>query len=120
MARGAERFTDITATVKDLSARMLAVRLRELEEAGRVDRVIVRLCPIRYQLTPRGWRPSDLAAADEAVLPALRDGGTFVSVRGWMGEPVRGIRYEAAAVSREFPHLQARLEDVGRPSKTAP
>ena len=56
MARGAERFTDITATVRDLSARMLAVRLRELEQAGLVDRVIIPTMPvsIRYQLTPQG------------------------------------------------------------------
>lgn len=56
MARGAERFTDITATVRDLSARMLALRLRELERAGLVDRVIIPTMPvsIRYQLTPQG------------------------------------------------------------------
>jgi DNA-binding HxlR family transcriptional regulator len=56
MARGAERFTDIVATVRDLSARMLAVRLRELEQAGLVDRVIIPTMPvsIRYQLTAQG------------------------------------------------------------------
>jgi DNA-binding HxlR family transcriptional regulator len=56
MARGAERFTDIAASVLDLSARMLALRLRELEQAGLVDRVIVPTMPvsIRYQLTPQG------------------------------------------------------------------
>jgi DNA-binding HxlR family transcriptional regulator len=35
---------------------MLALRLRELEQAGLVDRVIVPTMPvsIRYQLTPQG------------------------------------------------------------------
>jgi len=56
LARGAERFSDITASVHDLSARMLAVRLRELEQARLVDRVIVPTMPvsIRYRLTPQG------------------------------------------------------------------
>ncbi len=56
IARGAERFSDITATVRDLSSRMLAVRLRELEHARLVDRVIIPTMPVgvRYQLTDQG------------------------------------------------------------------
>jgi DNA-binding HxlR family transcriptional regulator len=56
IARGAERFSEITVTVRDLSGRMLAVRLRELEEAGLVDRVIIPTMPVgvRYRLTDRG------------------------------------------------------------------
>ena len=56
VARGATRFTEIEASVRGLSARMLAVRLRELEHAGLVDRVVEPTTPVsvRYVLTPRG------------------------------------------------------------------
>ncbi len=56
LARGAERFSDITASIRDLSGRMLAVRLRELEQAGLVDRVIIHTMPVsvRYALTTQG------------------------------------------------------------------
>jgi DNA-binding HxlR family transcriptional regulator len=56
LARGAERFSDIMAVVRGLSSRLLAVRLRELEHAGLVDRVVVHTMPVsvRYQLTAQG------------------------------------------------------------------
>ncbi len=56
IARGAERFGDITGSVRDLSARMLSARLRELEHGGLVDRVIIPTMPvgIRYRLTDQG------------------------------------------------------------------
>lgn len=56
LARGAERFSDITASIRDLSSRMLALRLRELEQAGLIDRVILHTMPVsvRYQLTAQG------------------------------------------------------------------
>ena len=56
LARGAERFVDITASVKGLSSRMLALRLRELEAAGLIDRVVVPTMPVtvRYRLSARG------------------------------------------------------------------
>jgi DNA-binding HxlR family transcriptional regulator len=56
LARGAERFTDITAVVAGLSARMLTVRLKQLENAELVRRTVVPTTPVmvRYHLTPRG------------------------------------------------------------------
>ena len=56
LARGAERFSDMLAAVRGLSSRMLALRLRELEEAGLVDRDVSRTMPVtvRYRLTPQG------------------------------------------------------------------
>ncbi len=56
IARGAERFSDITRSVRDLSARMLAVRLRELEQTGLVERAIIPTMPVsvRYHLTDQG------------------------------------------------------------------
>ena len=54
--RGADRFSDITAAVRGLSSRLLSVRLRELEHAGLIDRVVVHTMPVsvRYQLTAQG------------------------------------------------------------------
>jgi NADPH2:quinone reductase len=52
---------------------------------------------------------ADTALLHEKVVPALRDGGAFVSLRRWKGEPTRGIRYEAAWVYSEY-HSQAKLD----------
>lgn len=56
LARGAERFTDITTAVAGLSARMLSVRLKQLETARLVERTVVPTTPVavRYRLTARG------------------------------------------------------------------
>ena len=56
LTRGAERFTDIAAAVPGLSARMLTVRLKQLETARLVERTVAPTTPVavRYHLTPRG------------------------------------------------------------------
>jgi DNA-binding HxlR family transcriptional regulator len=56
VARGASRFTQITASVPGLSDRMLSQRLREFERAGFVDRDVIATTPVQvhYQLTDRG------------------------------------------------------------------
>jgi DNA-binding HxlR family transcriptional regulator len=56
VARGATRFTEIVASVAGLSDRMLALRLKELEHAGLIDRIVEPTTPVtvRYALTPRG------------------------------------------------------------------
>jgi DNA-binding HxlR family transcriptional regulator len=66
LARGAERFTEVLAIVEGLSARMLTVRLKELESARLVDRIVIPTTPVsvRYHLTPRG---ADLLAALEPI-----------------------------------------------------
>lgn len=75
LARGAERFTEITATVAGLSARMLSLRLKQLEAAGLVERTVVPSTPVavRYRLTPRG---ADLIAALQPVADYVRRWGT--------------------------------------------
>lgn len=45
---------------------------------------------------------ADGALLHEKVVPAVRDGGTFVSLRRWKGEPTRDIRYEAAWVYDDY------------------
>ncbi|MFC3298043.1 NADP-dependent oxidoreductase [Arthrobacter agilis] len=54
---------------------------------------------------------ADTALLHDDVVPALRDGGVFISVRGWKGEPTRDIRFEAAWVFDEY-HSQAKLDSL--------
>ncbi|MCR6647248.1 MAG: helix-turn-helix transcriptional regulator [Cellulomonas sp.] len=70
LGRGAHRFTQIQASVIGLSDRMLSVRLKELERAELVARVVEPTTPVsvRYELTPRG---RDLI---EAMQPLVRYG----------------------------------------------
>jgi NADPH:quinone reductase len=52
---------------------------------------------------------ADTALLHEEIVPALGDGGVFISVRGWKGEPTRDIRFEAVSVLDEY-HSQAKLD----------
>jgi DNA-binding HxlR family transcriptional regulator len=56
LSRGASRFSEVVATVEGLSDRMASVRLKELEHAGLIDRVVEPTTPVtvRYRLSPRG------------------------------------------------------------------
>lgn len=56
LARGADRFSEIHASIDGISDRLLAARLRELEAQGLVTRTVVPSTPvqIRYGLTPSG------------------------------------------------------------------
>ncbi len=67
LARGATRFGEIQAHVDGLSSRMLAVRLRELEQVGLVDRLVEPTTPVsvRYRLTQRG---RDLLGSMQALV----------------------------------------------------
>lgn len=52
---------------------------------------------------------ADTALLHDDVVPALRDDGVFVSVRGWKGEPTRDIRFEAVWVFDEY-HSHSKLD----------
>lgn len=56
LGRGATRFGEVEAMVEGVSARMLSLRLRELEQHGLVDRVVTPTTPVSvsYHLTARG------------------------------------------------------------------
>jgi len=41
---------------------------------------------------------ADGAVLNDKVIPAVRDGGAFTSVRGFIGVPQRGIRFTATSV----------------------
>lgn len=53
---GVTRFTALSNTIPDLSDRMLSERLKELEEAGIVERSVIPETPVRieYHLTAKG------------------------------------------------------------------
>ena len=88
MARGAERFSDIRASVRGLSGRLLAVRLRELEAAELVEREILHTMPvgIRYQLSAQG---RDLLAS---LQPIARYTGRWPSAGARTAERLPGER----------------------------
>lgn len=56
IAQGAHRFSAIVAAVEGLSDRLLAQRLKELEQSGLVVREVIPTTPVqvRYSLTRRG------------------------------------------------------------------
>jgi DNA-binding HxlR family transcriptional regulator len=56
LARGAERFGEIQHGVDGISSRLLAVRLKELEDNKIVERTVVPTTPVQihYTLTQRG------------------------------------------------------------------
>src|SRR6266516_5479404 len=53
---GPRRFCELTSTVAGLSDRVLSDRLRELESAGIIERVVYPQIPVRveYRLTEKG------------------------------------------------------------------
>lgn len=56
LGRGVERFGEIVAMTAGLSPRMLTVRLKQLETAHLVQRIVIPTTPvtIRYRLTAQG------------------------------------------------------------------
>ena len=66
MSRGATRFSEITEIVTGLSDRLLAQRIKELEQSGLVARGVIATTPvqIRYRLTERG---ADLMEAMQPI-----------------------------------------------------
>ena len=81
---GAERFSDLAATVPGMSDRLLSERLKELEAEGIVQRVVIPTTPVRveYHLTEKGralrpaieavaaWAEEWLPLAEEASAPS--------------------------------------------------
>lgn len=61
-----KRFSEIHASIPDLSKRMLNERMKELEDSGIVVRSVVSTRPVKiyYYLTPKG---EDLGAALQTI-----------------------------------------------------
>jgi DNA-binding HxlR family transcriptional regulator len=68
MLQGASRFGDIAAGVPNLSDKMLAERLRELEAEGVITRTVVPETPVRveYHLTQKGRALEEILKALDA------------------------------------------------------
>ena len=62
---GAVRFNEFGESVVGISPRMLTARLRDLEEAGMIERVVIPDSPpgVEYRLTDRGRALAPLVAA---------------------------------------------------------
>jgi DNA-binding HxlR family transcriptional regulator len=77
MLHGSTRFSDLRASVPELSDKMLSQRLKELEAEGIVERQVFAETPVRieYRLTQKGHELDGAvrvieAWADEWVTPA--------------------------------------------------
>jgi len=55
--RKAERFSDLMKTIPGITPRALSMRLKDLEQAGMIERVDDRSSPrfVRWNLTEKGW-----------------------------------------------------------------
>ena len=86
MFGGATRYSDIRAAVPDLSDKMLAERLKELEAEGVVTRTVVPSTPVRveYRLTDKG-RALDAALGGIAAWAAEWVDGPPGEARGCGG-----------------------------------
>lgn len=87
MLSGKHRFSDISAIIPHLSDRMLAERLRELENAGLVERYVYPETPVRveYHLTAKGRQLENVM--DE--------------VQKWADEWFSEVKMQRATVSNE-------------------
>jgi len=65
---GALRFSEFADAVAGISPRMLSERLRELERAGLIERVVIPSSPpsVEYRLTQRGRRLAPIIEAMRA------------------------------------------------------
>src|SRR3974390_1530201 len=59
---------------------------------------------------------ADGAVLNELVIPAVRDGGAFTSVRGFKGTPQRGINFTTTFV-REYDREFEKLDRLRRPAE---
>lgn len=67
LLKGKSRFSDLSAAIPEITSRMLSERLKELEQEGIVERIVVPDTPVRveYALTEKG---EALARPVEAIV----------------------------------------------------
>ena len=70
---GAVRFGEFAEVVQGISPRMLSERLRELEQAGLIERTVLPTSPpsVEYKLTEQGRRLRPLIEAMRAYAAAV-------------------------------------------------
>jgi DNA-binding HxlR family transcriptional regulator len=82
LLQGRARYHQLRDAIPDISDRMLSERLRELEQEGVIERVVVPETPVRveYELTEKGWALEPVVRAiaswAERWVPALESAGT--------------------------------------------
>jgi DNA-binding HxlR family transcriptional regulator len=56
LSSGRTRFSELAALIPAISDRMVSERLKELEQEGLIERIVIPEMPVRieYQLTPKG------------------------------------------------------------------
>ena len=103
---------------KALGLRVIAdasVADTQLVQSLGADHVVLRGPDVAdriLQLAPNGVDAvADGSVQMAALLPAVRDGGSFVSVRGFEGEPMRGITFHTTWV-REYVTAQSKLDEL--------
>lgn len=84
LSGGARRFSELRRDIPEISAKMLTTRLREMTDAGVVDRSVMPTSPpsVEYRLTPLG---QELMPAIKAIVSV----GKRLKLRGAPGEPGR-------------------------------
>lgn len=80
MLAGSVRFSEIRATIPDLSDRLLAERLRELEAEGVAERSVLSPRHIEYRLTAKG----------RALAPVVE--ATASWAENWLAQETSGQR----------------------------
>jgi DNA-binding HxlR family transcriptional regulator len=80
LLRGRARYHELREAIPEISDRMLSERLRELEQEGVIDRVVVPETPVRveYKLTEKGQALEPVVRAiamwAERWVPAVANG----------------------------------------------
>lgn len=67
LSQGARRFSELRADIPAISSKVLATRLRELEDKGAISRTVQPTSPpsVEYELTPLG---AELMPAIQAIV----------------------------------------------------
>jgi DNA-binding HxlR family transcriptional regulator len=62
---GATQFSELGAVIPGVSDRLISVRLKELEAAGVIERIVIPEKPVRiqYRLTPKGVALGEVVVA---------------------------------------------------------
>ncbi len=88
MLAGSVRFTEIRATIPELSDRLLAERLRELEAEGVAERRVFSARHIEYHLTAKG----------RALAPVVDATATWAET--WLAQETGGGRRNKSRARR--------------------
>jgi DNA-binding HxlR family transcriptional regulator len=112
-------FEDLRRSLPDISARVLSIKLKELEENGMIRREIIDARPprVRYSLTERGWTVAWLARPIYLYLKA-RPPGSPSGTEPLSSGPVSSQWGRGVTISA--PTVPSRGPSVGNPAGSPP